>query len=297
MDRFRIMQLFVLVAELASFKQAADQLGLPPSTASKAIKDLERQLGVRLLQRTTRRVRPTEEGLLYLDACARVLADLDEADALFSGADSRPRGIVRVDLPERFARLTIIPALPGFFARYPDIQIRLAARGQLANLVAEGVDCAVRVGQLNDSTLGARRIGELEQINCAAPSYLAQRGTPRTPADLREHATVNYFSDRTGRDLPWEYVEDGKTHTVRTRAVLSVTTSEAYVAACLAGLGLAQLPRSTIEDHLDRGELVEVMPAYRPAPLPVAILYPHHRQLAPRVRAFVDWVAVLLAAP
>lgn len=287
--------MFVLVAELESFKQAADQLGLPPSTASNAIKDLERQLGVRLFQRTTRRVRPTEEGLLYLEACTRVLGDLDEADALFSEVDTRPRGIVRVDLPERFARLTIIPALPGFFERYPDIQIRLAARGRLANLVAEGIDCAVRVGQLNDSTLGARRIGELAQINCAAPSYLARYGTPRTPSDLREHTTVNYFSDRTGRDLPWEYVEDGKIHTMRTRAALSVTSSEAYVAACLAGLGLAQLPRTTIEDHLDRGKLVEVMPAYRPAPLPVAILYPHHRQLAPRVRAFVDWVAALLA--
>ncbi|AMO93306.1 lysR substrate binding domain protein [Collimonas fungivorans] len=192
--------------------------------------------------------------------------------------------------------MVIIPALPAFVRRYPDIQIRLATRGQLVNLVGEGVDCAVRVGYLADSALVARGIGMLEQINCAAPAYLAGQGTPHTVADLQHHLTVNYFSDRTGSNLPWEYVEQGQTKTVRTRAAISVSSSEAYVACCLAGLGLAQLPRRTIEDHLANGELAEVMPNYRAAPLPVSVVYPHQRQLAPRVRAFVDWVAEVLAS-
>lgn len=296
MDRFRTMQLFVRVAELGSFSKAADRMDLPASTVSTVIQALERELGVRLLQRTTRRVSLTEEGIVYLDACTRVLADLEEVDALFAGVRHSPRGIVRVDLPERLARLVIVPALPGFFERYPDIQIRLAARGQLANLIGEGIDCAVRVGQLNDSSLGARQIASLEQINCAAPAYLSRLGTPRNPGELQRHVTVNYFSDRTGRDLPWEYLENGRSVTLRTRAAVSVTSSEAYVAACLAGLGLAQLPRSTIASHLTRGELVEVMPDYRAAPLPVSVIYPHYRSLAPRVRVFVDWVGSLIAA-
>jgi LysR family transcriptional regulator for bpeEF and oprC len=294
MDRFRTMQLFVQVAQLESFTKAADRLDLPASSASTSIQELERQLGVRLFQRTTRRVKLTEEGLLYLEVCTRVLADLDETDALFAGPKTNPRGMIRVDLPERLARLVIVPALPGFFDRYPDIQIRLAARGQLAELVGEGIDCAVRVGHLANSALVAKGLGALEQINCAAPSYLARRGTPHTPAELRDHVTVNYFSDRTGRDLPWEYVEGGKTYTVKTRAAISVTSSEAYVASCLAGLGLAQLPRRTIEDHLASGQLVEVMPNHRAAPLPVSVVYPLQRQLAPRVRAFVDWVAEVI---
>lgn len=295
MDRFRTMQLFVQVAEQESFRKAADRLNLPPSTASNAIQELERQLGTRLFHRTTRRVKLTEEGVLYLEACTRLLADLDDTDALFTGPQGKPRGIVRVDLPERLARLTIIPSLPGFFSRYPDIQIRLAARGQLVNLVNEGIDCAVRVGELIDSTLGARRIGALEQINCAAPAYLARLGTPAHPDDLQRHLTVNYFSDRNGRDLPWEYVDQGRTCTIRTRAAISISSSEAYVASCVAGLGLAQLPRSTIKEQLAGGELVEVMPNYRPAPLPVSVLYPHRRQLAPRVRAFVDWIVEVVA--
>jgi LysR family transcriptional regulator for bpeEF and oprC len=296
MDRFRTMQLFAQVAELGSFRKAADRMGLPASTVSTVIQSLERDLGVRLLQRTTRRVSLTEEGMTYLDACTRVLADLEDVDALFARVRHSPRGIVRVDLPERLARLVIIPALPGFFELYPDIQLRLAARGQLANLVGEGIDCAVRVGQLNDSSLGARQIASLEQINCAAPAYVSRLGAPQHPDELQRHVTVNYFSDRTGRDLPWEFLENGRLVTVRTRAAVSVTSSEAYVAACLAGLGLAQLPRSTIAGYLARGELVEVMPNHRAAPLPVSVIYAHHRTLAPRVRAFVDWVGSLLTA-
>lgn len=296
MDRFLTMQLFVQVAELESFRKAADRLGMPPSSASTAIQALERQVGVRLFQRTTRRVKLTAEGSQYLEACTRVLADLNDTDALFTGPKNNPRGVVRVDLPERLARLVIIPALPAFVRRYPDIQIRLATRGQLINLVGEGVDCAVRVGYLADSALVARGIGMLEQINCAAPAYLERQGTPHTLADLQHHLTVNYFSDRTGSNLPWEYVEHGQTKTVRTRAAISVSSSEAYVACCLAGLGLAQLPRRTIEDHLANGQLAEVMPDYRAAPLPVSVVYPHQRQLAPRVRAFVDWVAEVMAS-
>jgi len=294
MDRIRAMQVFVQVAELGSFSKAAERLGLPPPTASNAIRALERQLGVRLLQRTTRKVSLTEEGMLYLERCTRLLADIEDTDVMFAGPHGNPRGVVRVDLPERLARLSIIPALPDFFAAYPNIQIKLATNDRFANIVGEGIDCAVRVGSLADSSLIARRIGEMEQVNCAAPAYIARYGVPRKPRDLEKHMTINYFSSRTGRDIPWEYMERGQLHMVKMRGTVSVSSSEAYLACCLAGLGLVQVPRNGVEPYFASGTLIEVMPKFRAPPLPVSIVYSHSRQMSPRVRVFVDWVAELL---
>lgn len=293
MDRLQTMQVFARVAEQGSFTKAAEQLDLPRPTVTNAVQQLESQLGVRLLHRTTRKVSLTHEGERYLERCTRVLQELADAENLFA-PQVRPRGIVRVDLPERLARLSVIPRLPEFFARYPELQLRLSASDRLVDPVGEAIDCVVRVGPLRDSSLVARRLGQMEQINVASREYLERHGRPRTPADLSRHYAVNYFSTRTGRDLDWEYVEGGQERTLKLRSQVSVSSSEAYLACCLAGLGLIQAPRDGLQSLLDDGVLEEVLPRWRPAPLPVSLLYPQQGRLSPRVRAFADWLVEVL---
>ncbi|MDC8758104.1 LysR family transcriptional regulator [Janthinobacterium fluminis] len=294
MDQFKAMQIFKCVAQCKSFTQAAEQLDLPKPTVTNAVQSVEQQLGVRLLQRTTRKVSLTVEGGIYLERCIRLLNDLEDVNALFLGPDHLPSGVLRVDLPERLARLLVIPALPEFFRRYPNIQLRLGSNDRYADLVGEGIDCAVRAGALRDSSLIARRIGAMQQINCASAGYLRQHGRPHTPAELAQHYAVNFFSSQSGRDLDWEYEEDGATRTLSMRSLVSVSSAEAYVASCRAGLGLIQAPRLGMEALLASGELEEVLPQWRPAPLPVAIVYSHNKHLSPRVRVFVDWLSGIL---
>ncbi|MES2901981.1 MAG: LysR family transcriptional regulator [Pseudomonadota bacterium] len=291
MEQLKAMQIFRAVAELRSFAQAAEQLNLPRPTVTNAVQSVEQHLGVRLLHRTTRKVSLTLEGGIYLERCTRVLNELDDMEGLFAGPGA---GTIRVDLPERLARMQLLPRLPEFLNQYPSIRVRVGASDRFADLVGEGIDCAVRVGQLRDSSLVARRIGALEQVNLASRGYLAQYGVPRTLADLAHHQAVNFFSSQSGRDMPWEYHEDGADFTVTMRSQLSVSSTEAYTAACLAGVGLIQAPRMGVEELLASGELVEVLPAWRPAPLPVSVVYAHNKHLSPRVRIFVDWVVSVL---
>jgi DNA-binding transcriptional LysR family regulator len=293
------MRIFARVAHLGSFTKAAEQLALPRPTVSNAVQYLEKHLKIRLLQRTTRRVALTAEGATYYERCMRLLADLDDAETLFEEAGASPRGMIRVDLPERFALNEVIPALPDFHARYPDLRIVMSTTDRFIDLIADGIDCAVRVGTLSDTSLVARRIGEMAQINCASPAYLARHGTPRSPDDLPEHVAVGYFSSRTGRELDWEYadMDTGEMHAVKMRSIVSVNSSQAYLACCLAGLGMIQAPRDGLDAPLADGTLVEVLPEWNAAPLPVSVVFPHGRHLAPRVRIFVDWLAETLSRP
>ncbi|RQR58612.1 LysR family transcriptional regulator [Burkholderia sp. Bp9126] len=293
MDHLHAMRIFARVAHLGSFTKAAEQLQLPRPTVSNAVQYLEKHLKIRLLQRTTRRVALTAEGTAYYERCVRLLADLDDAETLFEDAGASPRGVIRVDLPERFALNEVIPALPAFHARYPDLRVVISTTDRFVDLVADGIDCAVRVGALSDTSLVARRLGELAQVNCASPAYLARHGTPRSPDDLPEHVAVGYFSSRTGRELDWEYadMDTGEMHAVKMRSIVSVNSSQAYLACCLAGLGMIQAPRDSLDAPLASGALVEVLPEWNAAPLPVSVVFPHGRHLAPRVRIFVDWLA------
>ena len=295
MDQIKAMQIFRTVAECKSFSQAAELLDLPRPTVTNAVHSVEHQLGVRLLQRTTRKVSLTLEGSLYLERCARLLAELDDMNSLFRGPGNMPAGTVRVDLPERLARMAVLPRLPDFFARYPDIHVRVGASDRFVDLVGEGIDCAVRVGTLRDSTLIARRIGDMQQINVGAPAYLDRHGRPATPADLRQHLAVAFFSSQSGRDMEWEYEAQGQQHSLAMRSQVSVSSSEAYVAACCAGLGLIQAPRMGMESLLASGALEEVLPAWRAPAMPVSIVYSHNKHMSPRVRVFVDWLAEVLA--
>ncbi|TKC92521.1 LysR family transcriptional regulator [Trinickia terrae] len=294
MDHLQAMRVFARVAQLGSFTKAAEQMQLPRPSVSNAIQYLEEHLRVRLLQRTTRRVSLTHEGSAYYARCVQVLADIDDAESLFSDATAGPRGAIRVDLPERLALHTVIPALPDFFAKYPDIRVVLSASDRIIDLIDDGVDCAVRVGVLSDTTLVARRIGMFEQVNCASPLYVQRYGMPSTPDDLPQHVAVGFFSNRTGRDLDWEYEEDGEMRFVKMRSLISVNSAHAYLGSCLAGLGMIQVPRDNINELLASGQLVEVLPEWKAAPLPVSVVFPHSRHLAPRVRIFIDWVAQLI---
>ncbi|MES2128362.1 MAG: LysR family transcriptional regulator [Pseudomonadota bacterium] len=295
MDQIKALQIFRTVAECKSFAQAAEQLDLPRPTVTNAVQAVEHQLGVRLLQRTTRKVSLTVEGQLYLERCTALLAELDDMHGLFVGSGVAPTGTIRVDLPERLAHLNLIPRLPAFFRQYPGITVRIGANDRFADLVGEGIDCAVRVGHLRDSTLIARRLGAMVQTNVAARNYLDQYGTPQTLDDLKHHVAVNFFSSQTGRDMDWEYLDDdGAVRTIAMKSHVSVSSTESYVASCRAGLGLIQAPRLGLEPFIDSGELVEVLPQFLPAPLPVSVVYSHTRHMSPRVRVFVDWVAQAL---
>lgn len=296
MDRLLNLQIFVRVVESRSFTRAADQLELPRSTISAAVKQLEARLGTPLLNRTTRRVSLTNDGSAYYERALRLLADFDEAETMFRRADSPPEGKVRADIPGRVARLILAPALPDFHRQHPQIELELGVTDRPIDLVEEGVDCAVRVGELAESGLIARRLGELDQVSCASPDYLARHGTPEKLADLQQHLAVHYASPLSGRVDDWECTDQGRSVAISMRSVITVNNAEAYIACCLAGLGLIQVPAYDVQTEIEQGQLIEVLPHNRPAPLPISVLYPHRRHRAPQVQAFVAWASALFAA-
>lgn len=288
MDRFDAMRVFARVMERRSFTQAADDLRLPRATVTHAVKQLEARLGTRLLQRTTRQVTPTLDGEAYYRRCLGILADVEEADGAFRPAE--PRGLLRVDVHGTLARHFLVPALPAFLARYPQLELHMTEGDRLVDLVREGIDCVLRVGELRDSALVARRIASLDEVTVASPAYLDRHGTPRHPDDLAGHRAVNFIASTTGRPFPFEFTIDGTRRLVELPAALSVNGADTFVAAALGGLGLIQAPRYHVARHIAAGRLRTVLDDWPPSPSPVSLLYPHHRQLSPRVRVFADWV-------
>lgn len=295
MDKFNAMQLFTRIVELGSFTKAADALQVPRATVTHAVQQLEKRLGARLLNRTTRHVSTTADGAAYYARCVRLLADLEETESAFAGHGQAPKGKLRVDLQGTLARHFVLPVIGDFFARYPDIELDIGMGDRLVDLVREGVDCVLRGGALDDSSMVARRVASLTQMTCASPAYLARHGTPTTLDDLRGHRAVNYLSTRTGKALLLDFMVDGALRHVMLKGAVSVTDADAYHACCVAGLGLIQVPRYHLDAQLQSGHLVEVLAPFRPAPMPVSVMYPHHRQLSPRVRVFVDWLAGVMA--
>ncbi len=290
-DRFRI---FARVVESSSFTRAADLLGVPRSSVSAAVQELEGHVGARLLHRTTRKVSPTQDGIAFYERCLRLLADVEDVENLFRRTGAQPSGRLRIDVPGRIGRLIIAPALPELLDLYPQLDIDLGVTDRTVDLVEDSVDCVLRVGPLSDSGLISRLIGRLPLINVASPTYLKLHGTPRTPDDLREHWAVNYASPSSGRVESWEWIEDDTPRTMQMRGRVSVNNAEAYIACCLAGLGLIQIPAYDVRVHLEAGELIEVLPAYRAKPMPMTLLYPHKQHLSRRLQVFADWLEALL---
>lgn len=282
--------------ETASFTRAADGLGIPRSSVSAAVAELEGRVGARLLHRTTRKVAPTQDGAAFYERCLRVIADVEETEGLFRQGRAKPSGRLRVDVPGRVGRLIVAPALPAFLDEYPDIEVTLGITDRAVDLIEERVDLVLRVGPLSDSGLIARTIGILPLINVASPAYLDRHGTPRTPEDLPAHRAVHYASPSSGRVEPWEWCEGGVARTLALGGRVAVNSAEAYIACCLAGLGLIQIPAYDVRHHIEAGDLVEVLPDHRAEPLPMTLLHPHRRHLSRRVQVFSEWLEALLKA-
>lgn len=294
MDRIDLFRIFLRVADCGSFTRAADMLGLPRSSVSAAVQALEERVGARLLHRTTRSVSLTQEGHVLHARCAALVAEVEETEALFRQQREGPQGRLAVDVPGRLGRLVIAPALPGFLARHPGIDLMLGVTDRAIDLVQDGVDCVLRVGTLADSDMIARPIGELRFINVASPDYLARFGRPAHPADLDRYQVVQYASPSTGRVEDWEWVEDGMVHNRPATGRITVNSAEASIACCRAGLGLIQIPAYDVRADIAAGRLVEVMPDHVAAPMPIALLYPHRRQMTQRLRVFADWLVDLI---
>ena len=289
MDRIDAMRVFARVVERGSFVRAAEDLGLPASTATDAVKQLEARLGVRLLQRTTRQVRVTLDGEAYYRRCLSILDDIEEAESAFSGA--RPRGLLRIDVQGTQARRFIVPALRRFFAAYPDLELFMGEGDRFVDLVHEGIDCVLRAGEPKESDLIARRVAILPETTVASAEYVARFGIPRRWDALDGHRMIGFRSSATGGVLPLEFTVNGVRRTVALPSVLSVNGADTYRTAALQGLGLIQVPRFSVEQDLADGTLVECLPETPPSPTPVYVLYPRNRQLSLRVRVFIDWVA------
>ncbi|NML44561.1 LysR family transcriptional regulator [Ramlibacter sp. G-1-2-2] len=297
MDRIDVMRLFTRIVDLGSFTAAAEDLNLPRATATYSLQQLERRLGVRLLHRTTRHVSPTLEGQAYYERCHRVLNEVEAAESFLGEAAAKPSGRLRVDMSTAIGSAFLFPHLGEFCARYPGIELEIGATDRLVDLLREGVDCVVRAGEPRDAGLVSRRVATMPTVTCASRSYIEAHGMPRTIEQFRNHLAVNFLSTATGKHSPFEFTVKGKAQAVTLKGRISVTSTEAYTACCLQGLGFIQAPRYRLERYLDSGELVEALPKFPPPPMPVAVMYPHHRQLAPRVRVFIDWVAERLQAP
>jgi LysR family transcriptional regulator for bpeEF and oprC len=293
MDRFQALLAFTRVVELGGFTRAAESLQIPKTTLSNLVQQLEAHLGVQLLQRTTRRVSVTADGTAFYERCTRVLADLAEAEAALTRAHLAPRGRLRIDVQGSLGKLVLVPALPDFFARYPDLHLDLGMGDRPVNLVEEGIDCVLRVGPQRDSAMVARRVGTMRFICCASPDYLARHGRPRTPEDLRDHRCVNYHSSRSGRALPFDFVRQGEKREIEVEGPVTVNDADAYLACGLNGLGIVQMATYLAQPHLESGRLEQVLADWTSEPFPISVMYPQNRHLSAKVRVFVDWIAEL----
>jgi len=295
MDRLEAMRIFARVAERLSFSRAAEDLGLPRATVTDAVQRLERRLKVRLLDRTTRVVRPTPEGEAYHRRCLAILAAVEDAEGALAGGV--PAGRLRVEVQGTLARHFLLPGLPEFLGTHPGIAFEMSEGDRLADPVREGIDVLLRTGDPGNESLVGRRIARLEQATLASPSYLAERGRPETPDDLRGgHRMVGFRASPGGGMLPLAFAVDGTIRELVLPAPVSVDAAESYVRAAEVGLGLIQVPLYHAGAALEFGILVRVLEGFPPPPLPVFLLHPRGRQLSPRVRAFLDWARHEFAA-
>src|ERR1700761_666561 len=295
MDKFQAMSLFVRVVEVGGIARAAESLQIPNATATTLIQKLEASLGVKLLNRTTRRVSVTPDGAAYYARVKGILEEVQDAEEALSQRSTAPRGRVRVDAPTLIARSVIVPALPRFFAQYPDIELALACNERHFDLVAEGIDCALWIGEIGDASLFARRVGFLYFATCAAPSYIAAHGLPTHPRELAQHRCINHFAPHGGETLEWTFSKDGERVQALFPGNLALEDENSYVSAAQAGLGIAQLPAFVVKEAMERGTLDLALADWFPEPAPLHVVYPQSRHLSRRVRVFVDWLTALIS--
>ncbi|MBL0728538.1 LysR family transcriptional regulator [Piscinibacter sp. HJYY11] len=297
MDRFDALRAFARVVEAGSFTKAAQTLHLSKTTVTQLVQQLESRLRVRLLHRTTRRVAVTVEGAAYYQRVVRLLDDLDEADSSVSSALGSPKGRLRVDVPSPIARLLLMPALPAFHTRYPEIQIDMGVSDRRVDVIGDHVDCVLRGGEVSDLSLSARRVGELALGVYAAPAYLARAGHPDHPAELQDprHHIVGYLLASSGTVATQAMQRGPERVDLQGRYVVAVDDGNAYLAAGLAGMGVLCLPTYMADAHERRGALHRLFADWQLAPMPVHAAWPQNRYLGARLRVFIDWVAELMA--
>lgn len=294
MDRLHLITAFVKVVDTGGFSSAARALGLSPPAVTRAVNDLEAHLGVRLLTRTTRSVRVTEAGLRYAEDCRAVLAQLNEADEAVAGLSGTPRGHLTVTAPAGFGAICVAPVVTEYLAMFPEVRASCWFMDRIVDLIEEGVDVAVRIGHLPDSSMQAVRVGEMRLLACAAPGYLQQHGTPRTPADLRQHVIV--APEGVTSTSEWRMFDQGLPSVVKLQPRLTTTTSEAAIAAVLTGFGITNVLHYKVADHLRDGSLVQVLAEHEPPPLPVHVLHREGRHASRKARAFIDLAVERLRA-
>jgi len=282
------------IVESGSFARAADALGLSPSGVSRAVGRLELNIGVRLLDRTTRSVTLTDEGRQLYEEIGPLLTGIGDAVTLAAGASAAVRGRLRVNVDAFFSRRMLAPHIAKFLDRYPELSLELATREQLGDLVAKGLEIAMRFGQPPSSSLIARKLLATRTVTVAAPAYIRKHGRPETPADLVNHACIQMRNSVTGQPLEWEYKSGRQIIPVKTSGRLLVTEAGTMLGACLAGVGIARIKASGLRDLIDKGRLIELLSNYAGETFPLYALYPSRHLPAAKVRAFIDFVIEIL---
>jgi LysR family transcriptional regulator, regulator for bpeEF and oprC len=293
-DKFNDLTIFVQVAQVLSFSEAARQLNMSPSGVSRAVQRLEERLGIRLFHRTTRSLSLTPDGTVYFERGLRILADLDDVELELSQTQSMPKGILRVDLSTAFGRIHIAPALAEFVSQYPELQVKVSLSDRIIDLIEEGIDVAVRVGSSPESRLIAYPLAKAPFVVCAAPSYLKQYGEPQTPEDLTQHNCINFIYPKSGRFFEWQFQHDGIAFEVLTSGNLAFDSTEAVLEAAIAGAGLIQVHDYIAGAAIEQGKLVPLLESYKAEGKPISVVYPQKRHLSIKVRVFVEFVQRLM---
>lgn len=290
MDRFQSLKIFGCVAEKLSFTEAADSLNLPKASVSTTIRDLEEHLGVRLFHRTTRQVTLTPDGANFLERCQQILMDLEDVESMFQAKPEHLKGKIRVDMSIAMARDGIVPRLPEFLKAHPGIEIELSSTDHRVDLNRDGIDCVIRAGGAPDENFVERELGRILLINCASPSYLEQYGKPKGLDDLKNHRLVHFTQAFNNKPATFEYFDGERYREIKMKNTITVNNTDSYKAACIAGLGIAQIPLVGVKEHLKRGVLVEVLPKLRAEPMKLKLIYHPRRLVTKRVRVFMDWL-------
>ncbi|HCS44032.1 MAG TPA: LysR family transcriptional regulator [Pseudomonas sp.] len=290
MELLQSMRLFARLAELGSFTKAAESLDIGRPQVTRYIQELESSLGVRLFQRTTRKVTLTAEGERFYERVQDILGSISAATSMFDRSGATLEGRLRIDIPTAFAQVQFMDGLKEFTTAFPRINLVLGVTDRTVDLVGEGIDCALRIGELPDSTLIARPVGMATMVTCAAPNYLHEHSEPKTLEDLVSHRGVNFLSGQSNRTLPWHFSVEGQDRAYISNTGITVTESNAYVQCGVAGFGIIQAPGIAVGQFLSSGALVEILKPYRPHPRPVTVLYPSRTHLAPQVQVFLEWL-------
>ena len=290
-DRIEAMRTFVRIVDMNSFTRASESLGIARARTTTIVQHLEALLGVPLLLRTTRRLTLTAEGTQYHDRCVRILADIDEAESALSNRSESLRGRLRVEMPGAIAHAVVLPSIADFHARHPHIELAVGVSSRTVDLVSDGVDCRIQLGNLPNSGLIARRLGDIERVTCGSPAYLKQHGVPRTLDDLSRHVGIKFSAGQNGPCQGFDFHAAGQLTKVKLDGFLQIDDEHGCLLAGIEGVGLLQPSRLAAELYLRSGQLREVLPAWPPMPSPVSLVYLAGRQMSSRLRALVDWLS------